>query len=63
MGTPQTSWAEEVIEEFAAFPVGEHDDLVDSSTQALLRFRQGGFIRMSSDDDEDFIPRAKAEYY
>ena len=61
--TPQTSWAEEVIEEFAAFPVGEHDDLVDSSTQALLRFRQGGFIRMSSDDDEDFIPRAKAEYY
>lgn len=61
--TPQTSWAEEVIEEFAAFPVGEHDDLVDSSTQALLRFRQGGFIRMSSDDDEDFIPRTKADYY
>ena len=61
--TPQTSWAEEVMEEFASFPVGEHDDLVDSSTQALLRFRQGGFIRMSSDDDEDFIPRAKAEYY
>ena len=61
--TPQTSWAEEVVEEFASFPVGEHDDLVDSSTQALLRFRQGGFIRMSSDDDEDFIPRAKAEYY
>ena len=61
--TPQTSWAEEVIEEFAAFPVGEHDDLVDSSTQALLRFRQGGFIRMSSDDDEDFIPRSKADYY
>ena len=61
--TPQTSWAEEVMEEFASFPVGEHDDLVDSSTQALLRFRQGGFVRMSSDDDEDFIPRAKAEYY
>ena len=61
--TPQTSWAEEVMEEFASFPVGEHDDLVDSSTPALLRCRQGGFIRMSSDDDEDFIPRAKAEYY
>ena len=39
---PETRWAEEVIEEFAAFPSGEHDDLVDSSTQALIRFRQGG---------------------
>lgn len=60
---PPTSWAEEVIEEFAAFPVGEHDDLVDSSTQALLRFRQGGFVRVSSDEDDDFIPRMKADYY
>ena len=23
---------------------GEHDDLADSMTQAILRFRQGGFI-------------------
>tara|TARA_R110000796_G_scaffold230767_2_gene348511 strand:- start:6072 stop:7562 length:1491 start_codon:yes stop_codon:yes gene_type:complete len=61
--TPETAWAEEVIEEFAAFPVGRHDDLVDSSTQALLRFRQGGFVRVDSDEDDEFIPRMKAEYY
>jgi len=60
---PNTSWAEEVIEEFAAFPVGEHDDLVDSSTQALLRFRQGGFIRVPSDEDEEEYVVRRAEYY
>ena len=60
---PNTRFAEEVVEEFAAFPAGEHDDLVDSSTQALLRFRQGGFLRLLSDEeDEPFYPR-KASYY
>jgi predicted phage terminase large subunit-like protein len=57
------SWAEEVIEEFAAFPVGQHDDLVDSSTQALLRFRQGGFIRVPSDEEEEEKLVRRAEYY
>jgi predicted phage terminase large subunit-like protein len=61
---PKTRWAEEVIEEFAAFPTGDHDDLVDSSTQALLRFRQGGFIDLKSDDPwDDFLPMRKADYY
>lgn len=61
---PETRWAEEVAEEFAAFPVGEHDDYVDSSTQALLRFRQGGFIPLDSDEeDEKFRRRKKADYY
>jgi predicted phage terminase large subunit-like protein len=62
---PPTRWAEEVVEEFASFPAGEHDDLVDSSTQALLRFRQGGFIRLAS-DEEDEVPnfrRNRVEYY
>ena len=60
---PNTRFAEEVVEEFAAFPAGEHDDLVDSSTQALLRFRQGGFLRLHTDEeDEPFYPR-KASYY
>ena len=60
---PNTRFAEEVVEEFASFPAGEHDDLVDSSTQALLRFRQGGFLRLLSDEeDEPFYPR-KASYY
>jgi predicted phage terminase large subunit-like protein len=60
---PETRWAEEVIEEFAAFPAGEHDDLVDSSTQALLRFRQGGFIRIESDEEDvPYQSRARAYY-
>ena len=62
--TPQTPWAEEVIEEFAGFPNMEHDDLVDSTTQALLRFRQGGFIPLQSDEeDEPLEPNRIANYY
>ena len=61
---PDTRWAEEVIEQFAAFPNAEHDDLVDSSTQALLRFRQGGFISLHSDEEMEPLNMArKAEYY
>ena len=61
---PQTQWAEEVIEEFAAFPNAEHDDLVDSSTQALLRFRQGGFVPLHSDEEEEELEHNKvADYY
>jgi predicted phage terminase large subunit-like protein len=61
---PKTRWAEMVIEEFAAFPTGDHDDLVDSSTQALLRFRQGGFISIDSDEPmDDLLPMRKADYY
>ena len=50
---PQTRWAEELIDEIAAFPSGEHDDLVDATTLALMRFRQGGFLRLPSDEPED----------
>jgi predicted phage terminase large subunit-like protein len=62
---PSTRWAEEVMEEFAEFPAGEHDDLVDSSTQALLRFRKGGFIQTTSDYEDTELPVLKrhAEYY
>jgi len=61
---PEHRFAEEVMNEFAAFPAGEHDDLVDSSTQALLRFRQGGFLSLGSDeaDDEPKLTR-KGDYY
>ena len=41
---PEQKFADEVIEECAAFPYGDHDDLVDSTTQAIMRFRQGGLI-------------------
>ena len=61
---PDTRWADEVMEELAAFPNGDHDDLVDSSSQALLRFRQGGFITIDSDEeDEPIYHRRKLEYY
>ena len=61
---PPTRWAEEVIEECASFPAGEHDDLVDSTTQALLRFRQGGWIRSSMDEwDDEPKYRRPVEYY
>jgi predicted phage terminase large subunit-like protein len=60
---PQKRFAEEVVEEFASFPVGEHDDLVDSSTQALLRFRQGGFVPLTTDEEEEKFRPRKAEYY
>ena len=56
--------AREVIEEIAAFPVGEHDDFVDTTTQALLRFRQGGFISLDSDEkDEPRFFRRQVAYY
>jgi len=61
---PAKRWAEEVIEEMAAFPNSEHDDLVDSSTQALIRFRKGGFIRLQTDEPDDpILFRRKAAYY
>ena len=61
---PDSRWAREVIEEVAAFPVGENDDYVDTTTQALLRYRQGGFIPLDSDErDEPKIFRRRATAY
>jgi predicted phage terminase large subunit-like protein len=50
---PKTRWAEELVDEVAAFPAGEHDDLVDATTLALMRFRSGGFLRLPVDEPED----------
>ena len=51
---PDTTFADELIEEVAAFPNGEYDDLVDSMTQALMRYRQGNFVQLPTDDwDEE----------
>jgi len=61
---PDRRWAEEMIEECAAFPYGEHDDLVDSMTQAVLRFRQGNFVNLPSDfEDEPRNTHYMREYY
>ena len=50
---PNTHWAEELVEEVASFPSGDHDDLVDSMTQALLRYRRGGFVQLDSDEEDE----------
>jgi len=60
---PDRKFAEEVIEECAAFPLGEHDDLVDSMTQAVMRFRQGGFVEHPEDYDDTPLPSQQRTYY
>jgi predicted phage terminase large subunit-like protein len=63
---PNTRWAEEVIEEVASFPGGEHDDYVDSVSLALMRFRRGGFISTDLDEKEEprtFKRRKAVGYY
>ena len=60
---PEQKFAEEVIEECAAFPHGDHDDLVDSMTQAVMRFRQGGFVAHPEDYVEEKREWVKRDYY
>ena len=62
---PDRRWAKEVIEECNDFPSGTNDDLVDSTTLALMRFRQGGFIRLPSDEPEEerYFRSKKAAFY
>ena len=59
---PDEHWAHEVIEECAAFPNGQYDDYVDSMTQAVLRYRQGGFVSTYSDDWDDEPMKLEKEY-
>lgn len=59
---PNTHWAEEVIEEVASFPSGEHDDYVDSVSLAMMRFRKGGFIRTTLDEDDEQLYRRRRQY-
>jgi len=60
---PDEKFAEEVIEECASFPYGDHDDLVDSTTQAVMRFRQGGFVVHPEDYKDEVLPRTERTYY
>jgi predicted phage terminase large subunit-like protein len=63
---PDRRWAYEVVEECNDFPAGTHDDLVDATTLALLRFRQGGFIRLPTDEPEPtkwFKSHRRESYY
>ena len=60
---PPTRWAEEVIEEVASFPAGEHDDYVDSTSMALMRFRKGGYIQTALDEPEDYYGTKEYRQY
>ena len=57
-------WAQEVIEECAGFPNSANDDIVDSTTMALSRFRAGNFISLQTDyEDEESNDNSIPEYY
>ena len=60
---PDEQFAEEMIEECASFPYGDHDDLVDSMTMAIMRFRQGGFLPHPEDYEDVITEPRKMEYY
>jgi predicted phage terminase large subunit-like protein len=61
---PDTDWAEDLVEECAAFPNGDNDDLVDSTVQCLMRFRTGNFLTLNTDDvDEEKQQDVAFEYY
>tara|TARA_R110000782_G_scaffold74982_1_gene149778 strand:- start:208 stop:1662 length:1455 start_codon:yes stop_codon:yes gene_type:complete len=61
---PDEVFADELIEEVAAFPNGEYDDLVDSMTQALMRYRQGNFVQLPTDswEKEEVSDRVRVYY-
>ena len=61
----EDQFADEVIEEMASFPYGDHDDYCDSATMALMRFRQGGFVSLDEDYqmEADLLPRKRMVYY
>ena len=56
-------FADEVIEEVASFPNGDHDDFCDSMTLALMSFRQGGFVSLHGEDEQHNEYRPRREYY
>ena len=62
---PDQDFADEVVEEMASFPYGDHDDYCDSSTMALMRFRQGGFLSLDNDYVTEIRPlqRHRQVYY
>jgi len=60
---PDEHWANEVIEECAAFPNGQYDDFVDSTTQAMLRYRQGGLVTTYQDEPAEFKIEREYRYY
>ena len=62
---PDEDFADEVREELASFPFGDNDDFCDSTTMALMRFRQGGFLSLKEDyqDEAKFLQKNRTVYY
>ncbi len=61
---PDRRFAEDVRVQCAEFPNGMEDDYVDSTVQALLRFRAGNLVRTENDEEEERdAPRARRKRY
>lgn len=62
---PDTRWAEQLVEELAEFPYGDHDDRVDTTIMALVRFRQGGFAVLPTDEKDEprYFKQRRGGYY
>jgi predicted phage terminase large subunit-like protein len=63
---PDTAWAEEVVEEVASFPAGDHDDYTDTVSMALMRFRKGGYVGTNLDEPDEpvyFKSKRNQGYY
>jgi phage terminase large subunit-like protein len=57
-------FAQDLVEECAAFPNGTNDDQVDVTVMALMRFRQGNFVKLDDDDETEREPNTQpVEYY
>ena len=57
-------WTTDVLEECRKFPLGANDDIVDTVSMALTRFRRGNLIRLPTDEeDRDVNYAEKADYY
>ena len=60
---PDTDASADVMNQFAMFPNTKHDDLVDSTTQALLRLRKGWMVSHPQDTPYEEPTGPKGSYW
>lgn len=66
---PDRAWSDKVITQCAAFPRGAHDDLVDTTTQALRWMRDAGLLVVQAEREAEIAaglrnpPRARPPLY
>ena len=51
------SWATSFLKQLAKFPVAEHDDYVDTFTQAIIYFKNDRWFELPEAKDIDDAPR------